>query len=225
MIEQRPSAPAGRRTKEEGMAGHGPSPRRGSGWLSASDMLHDHRGVAALEFALMAPLLLSMYFVTMEVAQAIETNKKIGRVSSMVADLVTQQQQSITKSELEAIMSIGESTIQPYDRSKPSIIVTGIEITDESTPQIKVAWSRQLVNGSFGVAAAKGTTATVPTALNVKGSFLVRVETELGYTPVITWAADSKKTLGLTAAFDGIAMRETYHLRPRMSQSIDCADC
>jgi Flp pilus assembly protein TadG len=172
----------------------------------------------------MAPLLLSMYFVTMEVAQAIETNKKVGRVSSMVADLVTQQL-SITKSELEAIMSIGESTIQPYDRSKPSIIITGIEITDESTPQIKVAWSRKLVNGSFSVASAAGTAATVPAALNVKGSFLVRVETELAYTPVITWAADSKKTLGLTAAFDGIGMRETYHLRPRMSKSIDCADC
>ena len=105
------------------MAGHAAVPAR-SGWLSALAMLRDQRGVAALEFALMAPLLLSMYFVTMEVAQAIETNKKVGRVSSMVADLVTQQQ-TITKSELEAIMSIGESTLQPYDRSKPTIIITG----------------------------------------------------------------------------------------------------
>ena len=52
----------------------------------------DRRGVAAIEFALVVPLLLCMYFVTMEVSQAIETNKKVSRVGSMVADLVTQQQ-------------------------------------------------------------------------------------------------------------------------------------
>ena len=57
-------------------------------------LFSDKRGVAALEFALIAPLLLSMYFVTMEVAQGIEANKKVGRVGSMVADLVTQQQQT-----------------------------------------------------------------------------------------------------------------------------------
>ena len=177
-----------------------------------------------MEFALVAPLLLSLYFVTMEVAQAIETNKKVGRVSSMVADLVTQQP-SMTKAELEAIMSIGGSTLQPYNRSQPSIIVTAVEITDESTPQVKVAWSRKLVNGTFSVAVAAGSATTVPPELKVRNSFAVRVETELSYSPVITWAADGKKVLGLAAAFDGIAMRETYHLRPRLAQSIACGDC
>ena len=54
-------------------------------------LLGDRRGAAAIEFAFIAPLLLSMYLVTMEVSQAIEVNKKIARVGSMVADLVTQQ--------------------------------------------------------------------------------------------------------------------------------------
>ena len=107
----------------------------------------------------------------------------------MVADLVTQQQ-AISKSELEAIMSIGESTVQPYNRSKPSIIVTAIEITDEDD----AARSRSPGRASWSTAPsawrdAKGTTTTVPTALKVKGSFLVRVESTLAYKPVITWAA------------------------------------
>ena len=70
----------------------------------------DRRGVAAIEFALVAPLLLCMYFVTMEVSQAIETNKKVSRIGSMVADLVTQQQ-TTTKSEVDAIMQIGQSLL------------------------------------------------------------------------------------------------------------------
>jgi Flp pilus assembly protein TadG len=187
-------------------------------------LLRDRRGVAAVEFAFIAPLLLSMYFVTMEVSQAIETNKKVSRVGSMVADLVTQQQ-TINKSELDAVLAIGESLLQPYNRSTPTITITAIEITDEATPKVKVFWSRKLQNGAFSVGAAKGTTTTVPAALETKGSFLVRVVAELGYKPVVTWAAADKPALGLTAAFDNIAMAETYYLRPRMSQQIACGDC
>jgi Flp pilus assembly protein TadG len=196
----------------------------GQRWRTARALVADRRGVAALEFALIAPLLLSMYFVTMEVAQGIEANKKVGRIASMTADLVTQQQ-TMSKAELEAIMTIGESIVQPYNRSKPSIVVTAIEITNEDTPQVKVFWSRKLVNGLFSIDAVKGTATSVPPALKVKGSFLVRVDAMLAYEPVITWAAQSKQPLGLTAAFDGISMKETYYLRPRMTQSISCSDC
>jgi Flp pilus assembly protein TadG len=188
------------------------------------EFLSDRRAVAALEFALIAPLLLAMYFVTMEVAQGIEANKKVGRVGSMVADLVTQQQ-TVNKAVLDAILSIGEATLQPYNRSKPTIIITAIEISDEVTPTVKVKWSRKLINGTFTTGPAKDSTTTVPAALKIKGSFLVRVESMLEYEPVITWAAQSKSTLGLAAAFDGISMDEIYHLRPRMSQSVTCSDC
>lgn len=186
--------------------------------------LTDRSGVAALEFALIVPLLLMLYFVTMEVSQAIETNKKVGRVASMAADLVTQQQ-DIYKADLEGIMRIGESTLQPYNRSVPSITLTAIEVTDETTPKVLVVWSRKLVDGNFSAGPVKGTPTTIPDALKIKGSFLVRAESSLAYAPVITWTAQQKTTLGLTSAFDGISMKETYYLRPRMSTSIPCSDC
>lgn len=192
--------------------------------MKAIELCSNRRGVAAVEFAFIAPVLLAMYFVTMEVSQAIETSKKVSRIGSMVADLVTQQQ-TVVKADLEAIMKIGESTLQPYNRSTPKIIITAIQITDETTPQVKVVWSRKMVNGSYLVDAAPDTTTTVPAALKIAGTFLIRVESDLAYRPVITWAADSKKSLGLTAAFDNISMGETYYLRPRMSQTIPCGDC
>jgi Flp pilus assembly protein TadG len=187
-------------------------------------LVADKRGVAAIEFAFVVPLLLCMYFVTMEVAQGVETNKKVARVGSLVADLVTQQV-TISKTEADAIMQIGGALLQPYDRTKPKIVITAIEITDEATPKVKVFWSRKLVNGATSADAAKGTITTVPAALNVRNSFLVRVESYLDYKPVITWAAASKQPLGLTAAFDNIAMKEIYYLRPRRSPQIACADC
>ena len=72
---------------------------------------------------------------------------------------------------------------------------------------------------------AKDTVVTIPPALRIKGSFLIRAESSLAYAPVITWAASSKTTLGLASAFDGIAMGELYYLRPRMSMKIPCSDC
>lgn len=194
-------------------------------WGAAARALAaDRRGIAAVEFAFVVPLLLALYFVTMEVSQAIETNKKVSRIGSMVADLITQQQ-STTTSEIDAIMKIGELTLQPYNRSVGKIVVTAIDITSDATPRVQVAWSRKLVDGTAGVGAAKGTPTTVPDALKVAGTFLIRVESDLAYKPVITWAAEDKPVLGLAAAFDGISMNETYYLRPRMSQSIGCGDC
>jgi Flp pilus assembly protein TadG len=181
-------------------------------------------GVAAVEFAFIAPVLLSLYFVTMEVSQAIEVNKKVGRVGSMVADLLTQQQ-SITRSEVDAILKIGESILQPYHRSTGAIEVTAIQISDEDSPKVTVVWSRKLENGATGSGAAKGSTTTVPATLKIRDTFLMRVESNLSYKPVITWAADQKKVLGLAAAFDGISMAERYYLRPRMSETIPCSDC
>lgn len=184
----------------------------------------DRGGLAALEFALLVPLLFALYFLTMEVAQAIEANRKVNRIGGMVGDLVTQQM-NIPMAELEGIMRIGEATMQPYNRSQPNIVVTAIEITDEPTPEARVVWSRQLAGGSFGAGPEPGTLTTVPPALRIRGSFLIRAESSLAYEPVITWVASAKDALGLASAFDGIAMAETFHLRPRMSRTISCPDC
>lgn len=190
----------------------------------AARFCHDRRGVAAIEFAFIVPVLLIMYFITMEASQAIETSKKVSRVGSMVADLVTQQA-TITKTDLDAIMTIGSSTLKPYNRSTPTIIITGIQITDEASPKVKVAWSRKLVGTTYSADALKDSITTVPSTLAIRNTFLVRVESQLGYTPIITWSASDSQTTGLTSAFNHIPMGETYYLRPRRGSTVPCTDC
>jgi len=184
---------------------------------AARRFLGDGHGLAALEFALLAPLLLVLYFVTMEVAQALEVNKKLNRAGGMVGDLVTQQI-DIKAAELDAIMRIGEATLQPYNRSQAAIAVTAIKVSDDATPKATVDWSRQLVGGASSAGLAKGTEVTLPPSLMIKGSFLIRAESALAYSPIATWAASGSKTLNLP-------MDETYYLRPRMSTTISCTDC
>jgi Flp pilus assembly protein TadG len=188
---------------------------------------HDRRGIAAIEFAFIAPILLAMYFMTMEVSQAIETNKKLSRVGSMVADLVTQQG-SVTKDDLDAIMKIADTTLLPYHRSAPDIYITGISIGGSPT-KATVAWSRKVEytagNATYAVDEASGKEITVPESLMIANSFLVRVVTSLDYKPVITWSSDGKGVLGLSAAFSSLPMGETYYLRPRMTTNITCSNC
>lgn len=184
----------------------------------------DRRGVAAIEFAFIVPVLLIMYFITMEASQAIETSKKVSRIGSMVADLVTQQQ-TVVKANLDAIMKIGGTTLLPYNRSLPTIIITGIQITDEASPRVLVAWSRKLVGTTYSADAAVNSITTVPAALQIRNTFLIRVESDLGYKPIIAWSASNSQGLGLTSAFSNISMSETYYLRPRRSPTIPCSDC
>lgn len=182
------------------------------------------RGVAAIEFALIAPLLLSIYFMTLEVSQGIETNKKISRVASMVGDLVTQQEKA-SPADLRAVMQIGEAVLQPYNRSDPTIEVTAIQVTDEEVPKVKVVWSRRMSGGTDGPGVAEGSVTTVPETLEIKGSFLIRVTASMHYIPVVVWTAEQKTSLGLAAILDDINMREVYYLRPRVSSEIPCDDC
>ena len=206
-----------------GMAARRPlaAMRRLAGFLG--DLAGDRRGVAAIEFAFIAPLLLMLYLVTMEVAQGIDTNKKVSRVGSMVADLVTQQPREITTTVLDPIMRIGEAILQPYNRSRADIVITGIEIDKNSN--VKVKWSRAMRGGVFGRDANAGDTTTVPAELKIPETFLLRVTAELEYLPILAWTAQQKTSVGLLGMFDHIAMQESYYLRPRMSAEIDCTNC
>lgn len=193
-----------------------------------SGFLSDGSGAAALEFALVAPLLLACYFVTMEVGQAIEASKKVGRVASTVADLITRQQE-MSPDELEAIMGIGQAIVTPYGRSVPTIVATGIQINNGNAT---VAWSRKLSGGSFQQGDTVNTTTQVPERLQVDGTFLIRVTTTLDYRPVLTWSATGGSNITGLGVLDrifgengGLAMGDTYYLRPRQTARILCPDC
>ena len=191
-----------------------------------SGLLRDRRGVAAVEFAFIVPVLLCMYFITMEASQGIEVNKKVSRVGSTVADLITQQS-AIPRAEVISILRIGEAILQPYNRSKPEIEVTAIQFDDQTTPVAKVAWSLKLKKDrTFAKVATKGTVVSDAqlNAIRAPSAFYIRVTSKLDYSPVITWSPDGS-SVGLLSAFNDIDMGETFYLRPRISQKIPCDDC
>lgn len=183
----------------------------------------DRRGAAAIEFAFVAPVLLVLYMMTMEIAQAIDTNKKVGRMASLTADLVTQEQ-DVTKTEIDAIMTIGDAVLRPYGRSKPTIELDAIAI--DASKKATIAWSRQYVGGTPSAHTAAGTVVTdLPARLLVASSFLVRARAKLSYAPMVAWFAYSASDHLWTTNTTAINMGQEYYLRPRIASSVTCTDC
>lgn len=193
------------------------------------EFARDRSGVSAIEFAFIVPLLLVMYLGTLELSQGIEANKKVSRSASIIGDLVAQGE-AYTKADLNDILLIGQSVLQPYYRTKPTITITGIAIDKNGAATI--AWRRAITNGvTSGQGATPATTMNVPAQMKTANtaSFLVKVETVLSYKPVLTWN-NNTKSLGsggtsYTAGFTAIPMAEAYYFNPRMASKITCTDC
>ncbi len=127
----------------------------GAGRLAtlAKRFLSDKRGVAAMEFAFIAPILIALYLGSIEATSGLDVNKKLGRSTNMVADLVTQQQ-TINTDRLRDIMEIGTALLLPYRSDTPQITITAINIPAAGSPT--VAWSRRVVNNVFSRPYAPG---------------------------------------------------------------------
>lgn len=204
-----------------------PAATRGFRLPALRRFVEDRGGVAAIEFAFMAPILICFYLGSMELGQAIEGNKKVGRIASMVGDLVAQQQ-SVSAESLKGIMDIGAATLKPYTRSAPTIEVTAIEISNQDTPRaVEIWWRRLLPSGATdgGISTTRPADPAVPDDLNERGAFLIRVEASMDYKLVLTYTENGASRFGLGRFFNGIAMSETYYLKPRRSNTITCSDC
>ena len=109
---------------------------------SASDLLRKFRdatqGVAAVEFALLSPLLLLIYIGTVEYSFAISLDRKLSRSASAIADLITQSDQYADENDLFRLMTISNEIMAPYSDRIPCMVLTGVQITGTS---VEVEWS------------------------------------------------------------------------------------
>src|SRR5437870_1022070 len=73
----------------------------------------NHDGVSAVEFALVLPLMLSLYIGASEVSQAIATNRKVTLMTRTAADLASQAQ-SINNNDMNNLLNASAAVMQPY---------------------------------------------------------------------------------------------------------------
>ncbi|MCC0052297.1 MAG: pilus assembly protein [Rhodobiaceae bacterium] len=173
----------------------------------------DRSGVGAVEFALIAPVLIVLYMGSLEISVAMSVNKKLVRAASTVADLVTQDD-SVDKAFLASMVNVAQSVMTPYRSDGMKIKITGIAI--DATGVGKATWSWQQDNTRPYTI---GSVQTLPKDLAIPNTFLVRSEIEF----------DHKLLLIMPDIQDidirTLNMKKTYHLRQRIGDSVTCSNC
>ena len=166
----------------------------------------DERGVSAIEFAMLAPILIAFYMGMTEFCQGFMAQKRMSHVSAMVADLVAQEE-TITPATIDDIFDIGGLIMKPFPTATLHQRVSSVTMTDGAAT---VDWSRADGMTVRGV----DSTMTLPADLITEGESVIVAEATYDYDS----AADYLMP-GLTR------FSHTYYLRPRTSDKTVCADC
>ena len=173
----------------------------------------DRAGVGAVEFALIAPVLIVLYMGSLEISVAMSVNKKLARASSTVADLVTQDE-SVDKAFLKSMLNVAQSVMTPFRSDDIKVTVTGITINGAGSAT--TAWSWQEDNTA---PYAVGSAQTLPADLAIPNTFLVRTEIEFDHDLLMVMPGIQD------VDFRTIHMKKTYHLRQRVGNNVACTDC
>jgi Flp pilus assembly protein TadG len=170
----------------------------------------DRRGVSAIEFALIAPVMLVIYFGLIEVCQGYMASRRASHTASIVADLVAQADETSTR-DLTSVFAIGDMIMRPFSAADLSIRVSSV--TMDANGVARIDWSRGN-NKTLTALTKNSTVSNLPPGLIVRGESLILGETEFKYTSAFAQVIKQP-----------IYFKRSYYLRPRTQDRIACSDC
>jgi Flp pilus assembly protein TadG len=178
--------------------------------------VQNRSGIGAIEFAILAPLLLVLYLGTVEATVALNVYGKVARASSSVSDLVASQNTSVDKTFLATMPDVVNSILAPFSSGSYTLKVTGIKLDASAKAYVEWSWDK---TGSRPYSPATDITANVPTDLQVANTYLIRSELSVPYSMLLYLPGFSgTKTNAMT-------MTKTYYFAPRIGSSITCPTC
>jgi Flp pilus assembly protein TadG len=101
----------------------------------------DERGLAAMEFAFVAPILIFLHLATVECVQAWEAYRRVTHIASAIAD-ITAQNNTVTAAQMQDILAAGSTLIAPFSSASLGERVSSMTADASGTP--KVDWSSTL---------------------------------------------------------------------------------
>lgn len=185
-------------------------------WLRLQRFARDRRGLAAVEFALILPLMLLLFFGTVEFSSGVAVDRKVTLMARTLSDL-TSQSISVADSDLTNFFSASVGIMTPYDPSPTKTTLS--EIYVDSTLTAKIQWSKAATIASGATQAVltpstrnagDNVTSIVPAALLIAQTSLIFSEVSYKYVP----------TVGYVMAKAGITLSDVAYTRPRQANCV-----
>jgi len=180
---------------------------------SASEFLADSRALAATEFAVIVPLMLVMFFGTVELSSAVAIDRKVTLIARTLSDLTSQSSGTLTDTNLQNTFTASMSIISPYDDTLVNGTIAQIYIDANSVA--KIQWSKSATIASGATQAtlaappsslAAGTTVTtmIPSTLLIPSTYLIFSQVSYVYAATVKYVLKS-----------GVTLSDVSYTRPR----------
>ncbi len=158
----------------------------------------DKRGIAAVEFGLIVPVLVIMLVGVIEVTRAVSIDRRFGKVTSMVADLLTREE-SVDAATVQGIYGIVNHIMGVWGTERLKLHITPVRAAAVDANDVYV-YAGKANRPSFGSSSASprdvcerfaGLTTDLlesgTTAIVVEGEFEFEPLIAQGFVPASTW--------------------------------------
>lgn len=173
----------------------------------------DRSGMGAVEFAMIAPLLLMLYITAFEVTVGLSVAKRATRSAGAVADLVTQSS-SVSTSDLQTMTDVVASIFAPYSTTGLSLQITGIAIDSSGNATVQWSWAQD------GTAPfQKGAAYTLPADIATANSFLVHASVAIPHELLMFMPGL------MPASVQTLTIGREYYFRQRIDDAVTCTNC
>ena len=159
-------------------------------------------GLAAIEFAMLLPFLVTMFLGSIELTDALACKQKVTGLAATAADLIAQEK-NVTDADISNVFSAVNSIVYPYPNTNVKVVITSL--TYDSATTGRVAWS----SAQNASARAVNSVVTVPTGVITSGGSVILAE--------ITYPYTSRVSTYLTGT---TYMTSTFYARPRRSSTV-----
>lgn len=178
----------------------------------------DTSGVAAIEFALVAPLMAAMFVGAVEMSQAVTVDRRVTQIAGSTADLIARADKSILQSEIADIMRVGSYIMKPYSANPIKIVVRNVTSSSANASTTKQSWTCSY-NGTGGTQTCQctNTTFTLPANLVTTNDSVVVAEVTYDYVPLV-FNYIMKNTWGGGGA--SYRLSETVYMKPRSQRAM-----
>lgn len=103
-----------------------------------SDFRRNRSGIAAMEFALVAPIVILFFFGVIEATDAYIANKKVQEAADIMSNLVSLQT-TMDYNDMEGVISAGTQMLDPYGIEGATVEIVSVVLDGDGDPV--VAWS------------------------------------------------------------------------------------